>query len=288
MFLLLALVALCQGDELFPVPDPISEKIIEIRLPTVPVTTEPDQPAPAPSPVVPGTVLVDSINDGELYVFESDTEIKVTGSPDGVISVASKKGPRSFTAKFVDGVDRAKYEDRTYEKPFVYVVQAVKTGQCELLVFTGVKDDLVRQMLTVTIGPRPPPGPVPPGPTPPGPTPPGPTPPGPVTSFRVIFVKESGQTLNKDQTPIPTAKVIRDYLDAKTTPEDGTVGWRTYDPQMTTENEPPALKRLWTAAKPSITTVPCLVVEVNGNATVMPFPVNVADAMKILKEAGGQ
>lgn len=283
MFLLLALVALCQGDDLFPVPDPISEKIIEIRLPTVPVTTEPDQPSPAPSPVVPGTVLVDSINDGELYVFETDVEVKVVGSPDGLISVASKKGPRSFTAKFSDGVDRDEYEDRTYEKPFVYVVKPVKTGKCELLVFAGVNDDLVRQMLTVTVGPRPPPGPGP-GPTPDPPKPP----PGPVTTFRVIFVKESGQTLNKDQTPIPDAKVIRDYLDAKTTPEDGTVGWRTYDPQMTIDNEPPAMKRLWTAAKPSITTIPCLVVEVNGNATVMPFPANVAEAVKILKEAGGQ
>ena len=111
--------------------------------------------------------------------------------------------------------------------------------------------------------------------------------PEPVKSFRVIFVKESGQTLSAEQTAIPGAKEIRDYLTAKTTQEGGQVGWREYDPQQQTENEHPTMKALWQAAKPKLLTPPCLVIEVNGKATVMPFPGTVAEAVETLKKAGG-
>ena len=111
--------------------------------------------------------------------------------------------------------------------------------------------------------------------------------PEPVKSFRVIFVKESGQTLQGEQLAIPGAKEIRDYLTAKTTPEGNQPGWREYDPQQQTANEQPTMKALWEAAKPSLLPAPCLVVEVNGKATVMPFPKTVAEAVETLKKAGG-
>ena len=117
---------------------------------------------------------------------------------------------------------------------------------------------------------------------------PTPTPvPEPVKSFRVIFVKESGQTLAGEQLAIPGAKEIREYLTAKTTPEGNQPGWREYDPQQQTANEQPTMKALWEAAKPSLLPAPCLVVEVNGKATVMPFPKTVAEAVETLKKAGG-
>jgi hypothetical protein len=119
---------------------------------------------------------------------------------------------------------------------------------------------------------------------------PEPTPapaPEPVKSFRVIFVKESGQTLSGEQLAIPGAKEIREYLTAKTTPEGNQPGWREYDPQQQTANEQPTMKALWEAAKPSLLPAPCLVVEVNGKATVMPFPKTVAEAVETLKKAGG-
>jgi hypothetical protein len=119
---------------------------------------------------------------------------------------------------------------------------------------------------------------------------PEPTPapvPEPVKSFRVIFVKESGQTLAGEQLAIPGAKEIREYLAVKTTQEGGQVGWREYDPQQQTANEQPTMKALWEAAKPSLLPAPCLVVEVNGKATVMPFPKTVAEAVETLKKAGG-
>jgi hypothetical protein len=111
--------------------------------------------------------------------------------------------------------------------------------------------------------------------------------PEPVKSFRAIFVKESGQTLSSEQVAIPGAKEIRDYLNAKTTSEGNQPGWREYDPQQITDNEQPIMKDLWSAVKPQLLPAPCLVIEVNGKATVMPFPNTVAEAIETLKKAGG-
>ena len=123
-----------------------------------------------------------------------------------------------------------------------------------------------------------------------GPNPVTPTPvvPEPVTSFRVIFVKESGQTLKGEQLAIPGAKEIREFLAAKTTAENGLPGWREFDPQQQTGNESPTMKALWEAVKPKLLPAPCLVIEVNGKATVMPFPATVAEAVATLKKAGGE
>lgn len=118
--------------------------------------------------------------------------------------------------------------------------------------------------------------------------PPEPDEPVKVESFRVIFVKESGQTLSKEQSSIPAAKVIRDILNAKTTKEEGAPGWREYDPDFAAENEQPTMKALWAAVKPKLLPAPCMVVEVNGHATVMPFPANVDECVATLKKYGGE
>ena len=47
------------------------------------------------------------------------------------------------------------------------------------------------------------------------------------------------------------------------------------------------MKSLWAATKSSITTIPCLVIEVNGKTSIVSYPKNVADAIKTLKEFGG-
>jgi hypothetical protein len=96
-------------------------------------------------------------------------------------------------------------------------------------------------------------------------------------------------TLNSEQSAIPGAKVIREYLNAKTTKsEDGSLGWREYDPDEKTDNEPPLMKLLWETVKPKLTPAPCMVIEVNGHALVYPFPKNVTEAMAALKKAGGE
>jgi len=112
--------------------------------------------------------------------------------------------------------------------------------------------------------------------------------PEPIRSFRVIFVKESGSTLPAEQTSIPGAKVIREYLNAKTTREGNQPGWREYDPQQTTAGEQPTIAALWEAVKPKLNAIPCMVVEVNGKATVVNYPANAAEALKTLQQYGGQ
>lgn len=119
------------------------------------------------------------------------------------------------------------------------------------------------------------------------PNPPEPPTPEPVKSFRVVFVKESGSTLNAEQTAITGAKAVRDYLRTKTTPQGGFAGWREYDPQQNVVNEQSMMKELWAASKSSITTVPCMIVEVNGKVTIISYPKNVADAINTLKKYGG-
>lgn len=248
----------------------------DIIMPVTPVSVEPDT-TPVPSSEVISTLKTD-----QWYVIESSVELIALQSPQGVVDIEATTGPIKVRGLFVDGTGKS--ETRTYMSDFVYFVTAKSTGKTELiLVPTGLalESAIVRQCLTVEDGtkPIPPPGP--------GPGPEPPTPPSPVTSFRVIFVKESGSTLPANQTAIPGAKAIRDYLTAKTTPEGGLAGWREYDPQQSTANEQPTMKALWAAVQPKLSPAPCLIIEVNGKATVMPFPANVADAIETLKKAGG-
>jgi hypothetical protein len=104
----------------------------------------------------------------------------------------------------------------------------------------------------------------------------------------VIFVKESGTTLPSAQNAIPGARILRDYLHTKTTPESVIAGWREYDPEQTTDNELPGMAALWQAVKPQLLPAPCMVIEVNGKATVMPFPANATECLATLKKYGGE
>lgn len=284
--LLLTSPGVLTSQEISPSPDPISTP--PIILPVVPVLVEPETPPePIPSPQVVATLTMD-----QWYVVESTRELIALTSPIGIAAVESTAGPIKVRGIFADGT--GKVETRAYRSPYVYFITGVSPGKTELILIpagVSIETDIVRQVLTVSgVGPIPPPGPTPPGPLPPGPTPeptPDPTP-QPVTSFRVIFVKESGSTLTAEQTAIPGAKSIRDYLNAKTTPEGGATGWREYDPQQTTANEQPTMKALWAAVQPKLLPSPCMVVEVNGHATVMPLPADTAEALTILQKHGGR
>jgi hypothetical protein len=278
-----------------PLPDVIStqkKSTPQILIPVVPIldegqVPEEDHPAPAPKPNR-GPVPVSSLSEDTWYVIESPVPLIVLHSPAGHVGVQPEEGPVKVRGKFADGT--GKTETRTFNSKHLYFVNAVKAGQIELLIVpigVSAEAEVIRQPLAVMgLAPNPPPGPGP-GPTP-GPTPAPEPAPAPVTSCRVIFVKESGATLNAAQSSIPAAKVIRDYLVAKTTPENGQPGWREYDPDQATTNEQPTMQKLWEAVKPKLVKVPCLVVEVNGHATVMPFPANVDECMATLKKAGGE
>jgi hypothetical protein len=48
------------------------------------------------------------------------------------------------------------------------------------------------------------------------------------------------------------------------------------------------MKALWEAVKPKLLPAPCMIIEVNGHATVMPFPANVEECLTTLKRFGGE
>lgn len=259
----------------------------QIHLPTIPVIVEPDVIDDEPEPPKPrpdrAPKPVTTISEEQLYVIESTIPLIVLASPDGFVKIEGEEGPQKVKAKFVDGIGRM--ETRVFHSKYLYFINAVKPGKLELIIVpVGVEkpENILRQELTV-LGemPKPPPDvdPVTPEPV---------DPPAPVTSFRVIFVKESGATLNASQSAIPGAKVIRDYLLAKTTYEGTQHGFREFDPEQGTETETPMFIKLWEVVKPKITKVPCMVIEVNGHATVMPFPANVDECIATLKKARGE
>lgn len=279
----------CCGDELKPV-----STLPDILLPMTPVLVEPVDEVPLPKPTPrPQAEVITNLPSDTWFVFESKEQLLVTSSPLGLVQVKQydvSKISRSFIGKFVDG-NGTSDEERTYptseEYKWIYSIKAKKSGTVELILYKqGVttEDGLVRQTLTV-MGHSPNP---PPKPDPVVPDPIDPVIPTPVSSFRVIFVKESGATLNSQQSAIPSAKSIRDYLNAKTTKENGHVGWREYDPQQLVVNEQPIMMALWQTVKPQLLPAPCMVIEVNGHATVKPFPSNVDEALSVLKKAAGE
>jgi hypothetical protein len=237
------------------------------------------------------TEVINEIEVGMWYVIRSTVPLFILDAPQGSVSIVS--GPSTVDGVFAGG--QGVPETKVFAGPeHTYLVQGLRPCKAELILIPqGVTDRLAieRHMLTVTgEAPQPPPEPGPEPPPEPGPEPPPEPPPEPETveSFRVIFVKESGATLNSDQTAIPAAKVIRDYLSAKATLDDGIPGWREYDPDRGLDTpEEATMSSLWAAVKDKLLPAPCLVIEVNGHATVMPFPANVEECMETLRKFGG-
>lgn len=292
LLLVFTLASCVQAQDVSPIePEkiPFHSKVI---FPTVPVLDQDDIPQDevTPVPVPPRTPkFVSELSNDEWLVVESAEKICVTSSPLGVVNIQPEEGPMKVRGKFADGT--GKIETRTFTSKYLYFINAVKQGTIEVIAFDATvleEKDIPRYTLHVMgVDPNPPPEPDPgPGPGP-DPDPPKPDP-VVVKSFRVIFVKESADTLSSQKVAVSSAKAVRDYLTAKTTPEAGVSGWREYDPNMTTTNEQPAMKALWDVVKPQINAVPCMVVEVNGHAKVLPFPETVDQALEILKEYGGQ
>lgn len=248
----------------------------DIVFPTAPVTTV--SPPKTEIKLEPVT----SIKPGELYVIGSTTGLRFVFIPDGLVKIQEFSQPVTFFSLFSGGTEP---ELRTFDYPHVYALSGVKDGKTAMVVVplgeVTPTTELGPIHLTVTTKANPPPTP--------DPEPnPDPTPPPVVKSFRVIFIKESGVTLNSAQSAIPGAYAIRTYLREKTTVDDGQPGWREYDPQQTTVTEPKIIQDLWAAIQPKINTVPCMAIEVNTKVEILPFPANAAEALKTLKKYGGE
>lgn len=159
-------------------------------------------------------------------------------------------------------------------------VYAVGDGAATVAAW-GVKDSrpvkLATFQVTANRGPQPPPDPGP-GPQP-KPDPPTPAPEG----FRVIFVYETSQAMTPAMQQVMFGEKVRAYLDAKSK------GYRRYDKDSTAANEPDAnLKALWTAARPKVTAVPCIIVAVGGKADIIPFPAGEDEAVAVFKKYLGE
>jgi len=91
-------------------------------------------------------------------VIDSKVECMVFVSPDGMVSVDSQAGPVKMRSKFLDG--DGKPEWKSFAGPFIYVVEGVRSGRCEIIVVPlGTKDkkDCPRFLLDVAMEPIPPP-----------------------------------------------------------------------------------------------------------------------------------
>jgi hypothetical protein len=223
-----------------------------IRLPDAPVAPDEMPPKPKPKPKPGGVTL---LTPDLLYVVDSDVDLIVLSSPEGVIKVTTESGPVKVRGKFVD--DPLRVQTKTFKGKWIFTVEAIKSGRAELILIPcgeGVvlPDDIIRRTIDVDdgTGPQPPPDP---------PTPPVPPPPTPVTSFRVIFVTESGDTLTAAQNSVIYGKTVSDYLSAKCT--GGVAGWRRRDKDAPGESDP-TMAGMWDAIKPKVTGTPCVAIAV--------------------------
>lgn len=234
---------------------------VEIRLPEV----------EAVAPPKPGPVAVTKLSSNQLYIIDSTVELQVVASRDGLVKVTAEAGPLRIKGVFVDNPS-GKPTTRMFKGPFLYSVEVVATGQVELLIFKDVKTPAIRRTIDVEAGV----GPLPP------PKPPEPKPPVPVTSFRALIIRESGATYTAKQIGVMDGKAVGEFLNANCTMDDGRASWRRYDKDQDASEESPVMKALWVAVKPKLTGMPCLAIEVNGQAEIIPLPATPEEAVATL------
>lgn len=271
----------CSADEVQPVPDTISTKIV---LPMTPVLVEPNGP-PAPVPVPQPTVeprIIGTIKLDEWYVVESSVELITLQSPNGLLSIESTSGPIKVRGKFSDGT--GKTETREYRSPFVYFVTAEKTGTTELiLVPVGVLDakDIVRQVLVVSgTGPNPPPVPDPDDPV-------IPVPPEPVTpaKLQIVIIEDPSERIPPSQVAIRDGQALRDYAATHCSITNGTPDIRKLSIRQDVSAQPEWIKKAFAEPRSKL---PFLVVS-NGRAgAAVPLPMTLEETMTILRKYGGE
>lgn len=165
------------------------------------------------------------------------------------------------------------------------VVRASKPGTYRLLAYTA-KDNkpsapvicsVVVKSSDVTPTPDPEPNPDDP-----------PVPPQP-KGFRVLFIYETSGALTPAQLVTLNSTEITKYLNAKTVKgADGLPSWRRWDKDIDVTNETPVLKELWGTVKPTLSTLPAVVIVNDGKAEIFALPENEASTLALLRKYGGQ
>lgn len=133
----------------------------------------------------------------------------------------------------------------------------------------GVVDGKAKRLAALTIAV----GPAPPDVKPDEPKPDVKPDPKPVTSFRVFLIYESGATYPSAVNTVLYGNVVESWLNENCT--GGKAGWRRRDKDLSGDADP-TMAALWKAVQPSLTTIPCVAVEVNGKAEIIPLEVTPA------------
>jgi len=107
---------------------------------------------------------------------------------------------------------------------------------------------------------------------------------GPVTSFHVILVYESADSPTTAQRGVLYGPEVEAWLTANCT--GGAAGWRRRDKDAAGDQDP-TMNALWTAVKAQLTTTPCIAVEVNGKADIIPLAATPAAMIDVLKTYRG-
>ncbi len=252
----------------------------------------PEPPQAVTPPLTPNAPI--KLIKGQYYVVRSTIPLVVDWSGVGEVTITPRNGktkPLTIPSDWAVGwkPDDGDPEFVTFSNEFLYIVKASKTGSGILEVIPAVtkldkdmkqipltKSSITRKRIYVDAK------------TDPVPDPDDPViPVVPVTSFRVIFVYETADTLTTAQKSVIFGKSISDYLDVKTTKEDNLPGYRRYDKDTTGVNEQPTMRALWQAVKPKLTSTPCYVIEVNGKAEILSLPATPAAALTELKKYAG-
>lgn len=235
---------------------------------------------PAPLPMPPG--LVTSLPEGVFYVVTSPNSFLIASSPDGLVSVLKAQGPATLLGRFVEQPGKVQLRE-IKDKNFA-VLTASGSGRCEILAWpvgAQTEDEIIRKLIDVNLGPRPPPVP---------PIPPVPEPsPAPIQAdgLHVLIVYETAELskLAKEQELILYSQTVRDYLNAKCPAVGATKEWRFWDKDVTTAAE----SKLWQdAMKRERKSVPWIIVSnpQKGGGFEGALPATVDETMTLLKKFG--
>lgn len=121
-----------------------------IRLPVIDSAEPEPVTPPSPKPVT-------TLPEDHFFVVESDVQLIVLHSPDGILTVDAETGPIRLRGRFAGST--GKVETKTFNGPFVYCIESKQAGNTELILIpSGVtsSDQIVRTMLSVR-GSQPPP-----------------------------------------------------------------------------------------------------------------------------------
>ena len=269
-----ALFAVLQDPTvLLPAPDEIGA-VSAIIFPTIPVADEKDvpeedHPVPAPHPKR-GPEFVSRLSEETWLIIESPGPLMIFDFPEGLVEVDSDDGarPMKVKGKFADGT--GKVETRTFTSKHLYFVNALKSGEMEMLIVPeGAISKTQSQRHKITVmgqAPNPPPGPGPiPGPTP--------VPTGNV----VISIVEDVQNRKPDTAILLNAMTSWNSL------KDAGNDWRLYD---VATSEPKGKQAIEDAKSSEL---PAMIIrdkETDKILRVIPLPKDFDSLKRILSELG--